>query len=39
MSPPDPQARCAMPVYVIPGNHEAREVRAARVADGGYFPA
>ncbi|HEY4168452.1 MAG TPA: phosphodiesterase [Reyranella sp.] len=28
-----------MPVYVIPGNHDAREALRAAFADGGYFPA
>ncbi|MBS0527515.1 MAG: phosphodiesterase [Proteobacteria bacterium] len=32
-------APLAMPVYVIPGNHDAREPLRAAFADEGYFPA
>jgi 3',5'-cyclic AMP phosphodiesterase CpdA len=32
-------APLAMPVYVIPGNHDAREPLRAAFADRGYFPA
>src|SRR6185503_2301349 len=28
-----------MPIYVIPGNHDAREPMRAAFADQGYFPA
>jgi 3',5'-cyclic AMP phosphodiesterase CpdA len=32
-------AAAQMPVYVIPGNHDARETLRAAFAEGGYFPA
>jgi 3',5'-cyclic-AMP phosphodiesterase len=30
--------RLTMPLYVIPGNHDAREALASAFADGGYLP-
>jgi 3',5'-cyclic-AMP phosphodiesterase len=32
-------AELAMPVYLIPGNHDEREALRAAFADAGYFPA